>query len=259
MTEETRQATNHGAAFAAAEDEASAHKFAVLNRIRDALPAPLNALQRDVPREAFEALFPGIPYVAHGSADGRSTGLISAYVPPQAPPEIGLPMQLATRDWPASKATFPSKSFDVYGWSPNCAPAAQSLLRLAREGIPFPIVVTFCRTDGRDVCSRAWAGADLAAMFARQVRQTEQLGAPVVKGCAWGCWEGLPELPKNQPSVGAGGYPVDVYVTHPDRDPNRRAGYRKLVFSARNLQFQMGGERDIAAWLAQHGWQKRAR
>lgn len=257
MFNEPRHAGNDDSDFPPPEDAASAHKLAVLDRIRKALPAPFDTLQRDVPRGAFEVLFPGIPHVAHGNADGRSTGLISAFVPDPSGGDIGRPLQLATREWPTSKPAIPSKSFDVYGWSPNCAPAVRDLLRLAREGVPFPIVVGFYAIDSDGVRSRAWAGADLAAIFARQVRETERVGPPVVKDCRWGRWEGLPELPASHPSVGAGGYPVGVYVMHPDRDPKRRPGYRKLVISARNWTFQKGDERDIAAWLERDGWQRR--
>jgi hypothetical protein len=236
-----------------AEAAAAADKIAVLERIRGALPPQYNNLQRDVPRAAFEELFPGIPYVAHGNADGRSTGIVSAFVPGAGGTQTGHPLHLATREWPQSKRNAPSKSFDVYGWSPNCAPALQNLLRLAREHIRFPVVVSFHEAHEKGARTRAWAGDDLAAMFARQVHATAQEGPPVVKGCKWGVWQGLPELPADHPRVGAGGYPVDAYVAHPDRDPKGR-GYRKLVVSFKNLTFSDSDERDIAIWLTRQGW-----
>jgi hypothetical protein len=155
-------------------------------------------------------------------------------------------------------ASLPSKNYDVFGPSPNVGSAVDNLARLAREGKPFP-VICFFRTATEAVDNFqvvAWTGVDMPTLLAQQVAKVAAEGAPVIKGCAWGTFHGLPELPANHPKVGRGGYPgVTVYVTTPDA-----RGYRTLRVSLREQTFDMtSGEAGIARWLVQEGWPTRAR
>lgn len=223
------------------------HATALIEAIAPLLPARLQGLERSVDRRVHDALFPGVPYAGHGTGEGRSTALASAFAPDGSVPHGGHVLALRSRTWQDGRP-MPSKTFDVYGPSPNVQHAISALRAMHARGVRFPMVV-YLRSarvgDGDRV--RAWSARDLASLIASC--------APPPAG--WSTFHGLPELPpEGHPArpthVGRAGHPADVYVTHPADDGAR--GYRRLIVSARRWPFADSGTVGLAGWLTTDGW-----
>lgn len=235
------------------------HESELARRLARLLPARFAGISRMVARAAFEALFPGVPWANEGNDRGRGTALVDAFAPDGSVAYGGHLLSLKSRSMEEG-ANLPSKNFDVYGASPNVGAAVTSLVRLHGEGKPLPLVCFFrTATEAVDAYTvTAWCGVDLPTMVAEAIARVKRDGPPTIKGCQWGVWNGLPELPPTHPRVGRGGFPgVTVYVTHPDADGPR--GYRKLVVSLREQTFHMTGEAGIADWLVREGFPTKAR
>jgi hypothetical protein len=235
------------------------HETVMLRRLAAFLPTRFAGVSRMVARAAFEAMFPGVPWADEGNDGGRGTAIIDGFAPDGAVAYGGHSVSLKSRVTEEG-ASLPSKNFDAYGPGANTGAAIDGLVRLHAEGKPLPMVAFF-RTasqavDGWKVV--AWTGVDLPTLTAEAIARVKRDGPPVIKGCVWGVWNGLPELPPNHPKVGRGGYPgVTVYVTHPSADGVR--GYRTLKVTLRDQTFSFTGEAEIAAWLATDGFPTRAR
>jgi hypothetical protein len=239
------------------------HATALIEAIAPLLPARLQGLERSVDRRVHDALFPGVPYAGHGTGEGRSTALASACAPDGSVPHGGHVLALRSRTWQDGRP-MPSKTFDVYGPSPNVQRAIAALRAMHARGVRFPMVVYLrsalplgplapigsacpsARVGDGDLV-RAWAASDLATLIA-------SCPSPPA---GWSTFHGLPELPpEGHPArpthVGRAGHPADVYVTHPADDGAR--GYRRLVVSARRWEFADSGTAGLARWLATDGW-----
>ena len=230
----------------------------------------LAGISRMVARASFEAMFPGVPWSDEGNDAGRGTALIDAYVADGSVAYGGHSAGFKSRIAEEGKS-LPSKTFDLFGHSPNCAHALAGLARLAREGKSLPVVAFFrSRNVGASEDSPgdfttmrvlAWCGFDLPTEVAAAMVKVAREGAPTIKGVKWGTFCGIPECPPNMPSVGRGGYPgVTVYVTHPDSDPVKGRGYRVLRIALKDRTFDLtSGEEGIARWLVSDGFPTRAR
>jgi hypothetical protein len=235
------------------------HESEMVRRLARLLPARFGGLSRMVARAAFEAMFPGVPWADEGNDRGRGTAIMDAYAADGSVAYGGHGAGFKSRSM-GEGGPMPSKNFDLYGPSPNVDAALAGLVRLHAEGKPLP-VVCFFRTSTPNVDDYkviAWTGVDMPTLVAEAISRVKRDGPPVIKGCQWGVWHGLPELPPNHPKVGRGGYPgVTVYVTHPMSDGPR--GYRKLVVSLREQTFHLTGEAGIADWLVREGFPTKAR
>jgi hypothetical protein len=224
------------------------HTTALLSSLAPLLPPRFSTLGRAVDRRVHDALFPGVPYAGVGTGDGRSTALASGCAPDPAVPHGGHVLALRSRTWQAGRP-MPSKTYDLYGPSPNVHHAILALRAMHARGRRFPMVAYFRHARvGHDELVRAWAADDLPTLIA-----TCEPAPP-----GWATFHGVPELPPDghpaRPThVGRAGHPVDVYVTHPADDGAR--GYRRLVVSARRWAFDTAsGVQGLARWLSTQGW-----
>lgn len=233
-------------------------KDLVLADIRSHLGEGFRGLQREVPRDVFERLFPGVPYVESGSSEGRDTALVSACVPADGHPAGAHILSLATKTWYGPNTTLPSPNMEMFGPSPNMEHAIVALLDLARRGIPFPRVVVFKPAVFSPVdlvaprYASAWTAEDAAQTVSAAVAAVAAGGRGALPP-GWSSYLGVPELPpaSRREHPGRRGWPVKVYVTHPDDHPD---GYRKLILTMRGVPVNHTGAAGLAAWLANTGW-----
>lgn len=249
---------------AAPSSHGAQHETVLGRRLATILPARFAGVTRMVAREAFTRMFPGVPWSDEGNDGGRGTALVDLSVPDGSVAYGAHFASLKARVAEEGKS-LPSKSYDLYGPSPNVGAAVAGLTRLHGEGKPLPLVASF-RTGGKGVPvdgfrTLAWCGADLPTLVADAIKRVREDGPPTIKGKKWGVAFGLPECPPDMPSVGRGGYPgVTVYVTHPDTDALKRPNYRILRVTLRDFTFDLStGEAGIADWLVKEGWPTKAR
>ena len=249
---------------AAPSSHGAQHETVLGRRVAALLPARFAGLSRMVARASFAAMFPNVPWSDEGNDGGRGTALIDWFCPDGAVAYGGHFASGKARVAEEGKS-LPSKSYDLFGPSPNVGYALAGLVRLAGEGKPLPLVASFrTSTHGEEVDSfqtLAWAGVDLPTLVADAIERVRVAGPPTIKGVRWGVAFGLPECPPSMPRVGRGGYPgVTVYVTHPASDALARPDYRILRVTLRDFTFDVSsGEAGIAAWLASDGFKSRAR